>query len=316
MTQTKNAPARIALEDLRLILAIAEDGSLGGAAKRLGLDHSSAFRRLGSLEKRLSTRLFERARDGYAPTLAGEAAIATAQRVRADLDALDRQLAGADLRLEGKVRVTSTDTLLPLIAPIFADLRTSEPGIVIELAVANAFFTLTRRDADLAIRPAANAPEHLIAHRVATVATALYAAPAYLTRHSARDLAEHDWIAPDESLSHLGSARWLSEHIAPERIVHRADSLLALQATAMAGVGVAPLPCFLGDREPALRRLCEPLPETAVPLWLITHPDLRRVRRVGAVMEFLTEQLRAQRLLFEGGLPQGQGGLATVRRSQ
>jgi molybdate transport repressor ModE-like protein len=306
MTQSKSAPARIAVEDLRLLLAIAEDGSLGGAAKRLGLDHSSAFRRLGALERRLSTRLFERKRDGYAPTPAGEAAIVTAERVCAEFDALDRQLAGTDLRLEGRIRVTTTDTLLPLLAPIFATLRALHPGIVVELALANAFFTLTRRDADLAIRPAATAPEHLVARRVATVATALYAAPGYWSQHRKHDLAEHDWIAPDDSLSHLGSARWLAAHVAPERIVHRADSLLALQAAAIAGLGVAPLPCFLGDREPALQRVGEPLPEAAVPLWLITHPDLRRVRRIGTVIEFLAEQLHAQQALFEGGMARDQ----------
>ncbi len=300
MAQDKNRPGRIALEDLRLVGAIAAAGSLSGAAKRLSVDHSSAFRRLGALEARLGARLFERARDGYAPTPAGEAAIATAGRVSEELAALDRQLAGEDLRLTGRVRVTTTDTLLTLLAPMFAALRAAEPGITIEVAAANAFFTLTRRDADLAIRPAASAPEHLIARRVATVATALYAAPAYLARHRGREPQQQDWIAPDDSLSHLGAARWIAAHIAPERIVHRGDSLLALQAAAKAGIGLAALPCFLADREPGLRRAGAPLDEAAVPLWLITHPDLRRVRRIRAVADFLAERLHAQRALFEG----------------
>lgn len=300
MVQTEDRPPRIALEDLRLVRAIAAAGSLSGAAKRLGVDHSSAFRRLGALEARLGARLFERARDGYAPTPAGEAAIATAGRVSEELAALDRQLAGEDLRLTGRVRVTTTDTLLTLLAPMFAALRAAEPGIAIEVAAANAFFTLTRRDADLAIRPAASAPEHLVARHVATVATALYAAPAYLARHRGREPQQQDWIAPDDSLSHLGAARWIAAHIAPERIVHRGDSLLALQAAAKAGIGFAALPCFLADREPGLRRVGAPLGEAAVPLWLISHPDLRRVRRIRSVAEFLAEHLCAQRVLFEG----------------
>src|SRR4051794_16437719 len=107
-----------ALEDLRLVRAIGEAGTLTVAAHRLGVDHSTAFRRLGAVEKRLGVHLFERARDGYTPTHAGEAAIAAAVRI---LDDLEHRLAGEDLRPSGVVRLTTTDTLLELIAPILAE---------------------------------------------------------------------------------------------------------------------------------------------------------------------------------------------------
>ncbi|MFC3551876.1 LysR family transcriptional regulator [Lysobacter cavernae] len=300
--QTNSAYGGIALDDLRLLQAIAERGSLGGAAKQLGVDHSSAFRRLASLEARVGARLFERARRGYTPTPTGEVAIAAAARIGEELDTLDRRLLGEDLRLSGKVRVTTTDTLLHVVAPLFAQFREREPGIVVEVAAANAIFDLSRRDADLAIRPTATVPEHLVARRVASVAIAPYAAPSYLARHAATvtALAGHDWIAPDESLSHVGSARWIATHVAPERIVHRGDSLLALLQAAKAGLGVTALPCYLGDCEPALQRIGAALPEATVPLWLITHPDLRQVRRIGVLAEFLFERLRAQAALFSG----------------
>jgi DNA-binding transcriptional LysR family regulator len=99
------------VDDLQLLAAMDVAGSLSGAAQRLKLDHSTVFRRLGNLERRLGVRLFDRARDGYTPSPAGELAIKTAASILGDLDALERQLAGEDLRPSGVVRVTTTDPI-------------------------------------------------------------------------------------------------------------------------------------------------------------------------------------------------------------
>ncbi len=292
---------RVGLDDLRLVRAIGEAGSLTGAARRLGVDHSTAFRRLGAVEGRLGVRLFERARDGYTPTSAGEWAIAAAARMLDDLGELERRLAGKDLRPSGNVRLTTTDTLLDLLAPILAEFRGAQPEITIEIVPANAFFTLTRRDADVAIRPAASAPENLVGRRLATLATALYATPAYLARNTDRiELRSHDWIGPDESLGHLGSARWMQARIPPERVVCRGSSLLALLAAARAGMGVAPLPCYLADPNPSLRRVHPPLPDMESTLWLLTHPDLRQVVRIRAFLDLVSARIIGQRPLLEG----------------
>jgi DNA-binding transcriptional LysR family regulator len=286
--------------DLRLVLAIGKAGTLLGGARSLGIDHSTAFRRLNALERKLGVRLFERAREGYVPTAAGEATIAAAGRVDEEIVALERKLAGADLRPSGVVRVTLTDTGVDLLTPVFAEFRKAHPQIALEVAIANQFFTLSRRDADVAIRPSVAAPEDLIAHRIAEVATAIYAAPSYLAAGKRRALSEHVWIAPDESLAHLGSARWLEREIASERVVYRANSLVALQAAARAGVGVAPLPCYLGDRDPALVRVHGPVTAMAAAMWVLIHPDLRRVVRIRAFVDFVLPALERMRALMEG----------------
>lgn len=291
----------IGLEDLRLVRAIGEAGTLAGAARGLGVDHSTAFRRLGALEKRLGVRLFERARDGYTPTPAGEAAIATASSMLESLVTLERQLAGEDLRPSGVVRITTTDTLVDFIAPGLAAFRAAHPEIALELVAANAFFTLTRRDADVAIRPSLTVPDHLVGRRLATIAMAPYAAPAYLAdRGRTRSFDALDWLGLDESLAHLGASAWMRKHVPPERVIFRSSSLLALQAAARAGHGVAPLPCYMGDADPGLSRLGSVIVEMASALWLLTHPDLRRVARIRAFLDFMAPWLEERRALLEG----------------
>jgi DNA-binding transcriptional LysR family regulator len=289
-----------ALEDLHLVAALGTAGSLAQAARRLGVDHSTAFRRLGGLERRLGVRLFERARTGYAATPAGEVAIATARRVLDDLGGLERRLAGEDLRPSGTVRVTTTDTLVDFLAPIFAAFRGAHPEIVLEVVVSTAFLTLTRRDADVAVRPSADPGDALVGRRVGTIAYAIYGLPRWFSRAAADVSADADWVGFEESLAHLSAARWMETHVAPERIVQRANALSAILAGVRAGLGVAPLPCFFGDPVPGLARGPATLAELETPLWLLTHPDLRRVARIRAFLDFAAEAIAARRAVLEG----------------
>jgi molybdate transport repressor ModE-like protein len=215
----------LSIEDLKLISAVGTSGALTAAARQLGLDHSTAFRRLGAVEQRLGARLFERARDGYTPTVAGEAALTSATRILAELGDIEHRLAGEDFRPSGTVRITTTDTLVGLVTSVFAALRAQHPEITIELTVSNSFFTLTKRDADIAVRPAATPPDNLVGRRLAALATAPYAATDYLARHPRTELPQHDWVGTDETLQHLASARWLSSYVEPNRILYRANSL-------------------------------------------------------------------------------------------
>ena len=304
MSSPSNAARALSLDDLRLVRAIGSAGSLSGAARALNLDHSSAFRRLAAVEARLGTRLFERARDGYTPTDAGQIAIEAAGPVLDDLENLERRLAGMDHRSSGIVRVTTTDTLVDLLCGVIAELRSTHPEIVIDLVVSNAFLPLRWRDSDIAVRPAAVIPDYLVGRRIATVATAPYCSATYLSRLSEKanglPLAEHSWIGFDASLSHLASARWIKENIRKENIEFRTDSVLAVAAAARAGLGVAALPCYLGDLDPALERLHPPLPEFAVPLWVVTHPDLRRVARIRTIVTSLAARVGKLRYVIEG----------------
>jgi DNA-binding transcriptional LysR family regulator len=288
------------LEDLRLLAALKDAQSLAGAARKLKVNHASAWRRLGALEARLGVRLFERMRTGYAPTPAGEEAAAMAERVLREIGETSRRIAGQDIRPTGAVRLTTTEALLGFIAPVLKELRNSHPGLVIEIAAANSFFTLTRRDADVALRPAEAAPEGVVARRLAAVASAIYVSPGYMADKSGADPFALDWLSPDDSLSHLRSARWIGRHVDPARIVHRANSLISLREAAQAGLGLVPLPCFLGDASRGLIRVTQPIAEMASNLWLLTHADLRGMPRVRAVLDAIGDFAAKSRSKIEG----------------
>jgi DNA-binding transcriptional LysR family regulator len=300
-----NGPA---WDDMRLVLAIGRAGTLVGAARALALNHSTLFRRLGALEAQIGVRLFERFRDGYTPTAAGEEMIALAERMDVDMTAIARRLAGQDLRPTGLVRVTTTDTMVDMLMPMLASFRSAHPEITLELAASNAIFNLSRRDADVAIRPSIDPPELLVGRRVATVSFALFAAVDYLKRRpKGLKPEQHDWAAPDDTLAHLKAAQWIATTVPAERIVFRTGSLFTLCGAVRAGLGVAPLPCYLGDGDPVLRRIGGVMPEFDAGLWLLTHPDLRRVARIRAFLDFMAPALAAYGALFAGKRPLSAG---------
>lgn len=291
--------------DLRFFLAVAEQGSLGGAARALGVNHTTVLRRISAFEQRLGLRLFDRLPSRYAMTAGGEILLSAAKQVEDTISSLERALAGQDLRLVGSLRVTTTDTLAAsLMMPIISAFRTAHPGIDLELAISNAMFSLSKRDADVAVRPATHPPENLVGRRIGAVAWAVYASIATADRLGKNeDLFSEQWVAGDDNLSGAAAAKWLKQRVQSERIAFRADSFLTLRDASAAGLGLAVLPCYLGDLCPALRRIGSPLSELRTELWILTHPDLRRTARVRAFMEFAANALSAQKELIEGRQP-------------
>ncbi len=283
--------------DLHTLLAIAREGTLAGAARRLRVNHSTVFRRLGAIEARLETRLFERQGGSYVTTAAGEDLLRTAERVEAEVEALERRLSGQDLRLTGSLRLTAPDDIAELLVmPLLAEFRTAYPDITVELVIDNRMLNLTRREADIALRPTRRPPETLAGRRIANLASAVY---------TARDSAVEDggdprWAAWEEGAGPPQVARWLIGNVDRHVIGYRSNSMLNLASAARAGLGRAILACFLGDSDPGLRRSGEPLPELETELWLLTHPDLQRTARIRVLLDLLYDALRERRDIFEG----------------
>jgi DNA-binding transcriptional LysR family regulator len=287
-------------DDLLYVLSVGRAGGLSGAGRSLRVNHSTVFRRIGAIEERLGVRLFDRHRDGYAPTASGEAVIALAERMDQEVVALERRLSGEDLRPSGTVRVTTTDTMIATVAPLCQKFRRLYPEISIELVTGNQFLNLSRRDADVAIRPSRTPPETLHGRRIATIAFAVYGSIDYLASTGGGDLNRaHEWVGFDDTLSHLAAHAWLRDNVDSPRINMKANSFLTVMAAALAGMGLAILPCYLADPETGLRRVSEPIQELETDFWLLIHEDLRKTARVRAFSDFIFTELAALRPRIE-----------------
>ncbi|WP_179958227.1 LysR family transcriptional regulator [Chitinimonas arctica] len=298
------------LNDLRLIAAIAETATLAGAARRLAVSHATVFRRLENIEAGLGVRLFERRAGRYVATAAGE----ELADVGAEIDRLATRsllkVVGHDLRPSGLVRITTTESIaICCLGPILASCRRLHPQISIQLFTSNDMQSLSKRDADIAIRPTHRPPEELIGKRIGGLAMAAYASRAYLANHGeSQGLAEHDWLALDDSMSQHRSLKWLSRMVSLESLPFRANTFPVLRQACAEGLGVALMPCFVGDTHAALQRVTGPLEGLDSELWLLTHPDLRDTARIKLVYQFLQQQLAGLAPLFAGDVPNGSHG--------
>jgi len=296
-------PARtLAWDDFRLIDAVAATRNLPAAAARLGLDHSTVFRRLRAIEAALGQPLFERHRAGYALTPAGEEVAALAARVDEDITAVTRRLAGQAPVPAGEVRIATSDSLLSdLLIPMLAAFRHAHPAIRLDLVTGNPALNLSRRDADVAVRATDAPPDALVGRRAARIAWALYGAAG--AAHPADPAGSASWVCLGDNLAGLKVVRFAQAAVAPGRLAARFDTVLGLAQAVAAGMGVGHLPCFVGDAQPGLVRLAPPDPAHASDLWILTHPDLRHTPRVRVLLDHLADAVAAKRALIEGAAP-------------
>lgn len=293
------------LDDWLLVAHVAEQASLVIAAKQLGLSHATAFRRLAALEQRLGVRLFDRRAGHYAATVAGEALAEAGRSMQVQADVALLRVSGQDLRPRGVVRVASTEGVISgLLLPLLPDLQQALPDVRWQLSARNDFHNLSQREADLAVRTAPAPPAHLIGQRIAPLRHAVYAQRAKANRFLRAPLHEQPWIALDDSAAGSKALLWLARQLPLEHVALRCSGLLTVRAACLQGLGLAVLPCFLGDAEPGLARLGEPLTDCDSELWLLSHPSLRETVRVKAARQWLAQALSAQAAMLGGERPQ------------
>lgn len=282
-------------DDLQVFLAVVQHGSILRAARALGVNHSTVLRRVGSLEDALATRLFDRLPSGYALTSSGSELAERLVGISEQIDAAHRHIMGVDVEIKGVIRLTSTDTLVHgLLMPLIVRFQERHPGVQVQIVVNNSFLSLTKREADVAIRGSNRPPENLVGRRVGDIQTALYASRSYLDSAGRKaSLQDHAWVAPDESLSHLEQTKWLLRNVPAQRIAVRVDSLLGMADAVEQGAGVGMLLCPLARLRPALVQLEPPDERLNTQIWILTHPDLRQVARIRAFTQFMFDALSA-----------------------
>jgi DNA-binding transcriptional LysR family regulator len=267
---------------------------------------TTVLRRLDALEQRLRARLFDRARSGYQPSEAGGAVLELARRMSDHVEQIERLVLGRDRELSGPLRVTTAFVVMEHLLPQpLAAFARAYPGIEVEV-VENAFLVdLARRaagpgvqhEADVALRMSPQVAEHLVGRPLGTTQCRVYArrgaaglpqAPTPLSQL----LRDAPWVAFERDAASRVYDRWMREQLAQADVRVRVDIFNAVAAMLHTGIGVGVLPTFMQPRHPELVPVSEPIAELAVPVWMLTHPDLRGTARVRAFMAHVGDAIQ------------------------
>ncbi|ESS67824.1 transcriptional regulator, LysR family [Methyloglobulus morosus KoM1] len=291
--------ANLNWDDVKYFLALSRFGSVRAASEKLEVSHSTIARHVESLENYLGARLFDRSSIGYAITSVGEEVLGIAEQIEEDMLSLERRIVGQDQKLSGVIRVTMGDALSThLLMPHFVEFCTIYPDITLEAVITYERLDIGRREADVALRFTKNPPDNLIGKRLVNIYHSIYASEEYLMKHDLENGSTARWIS---YVGDSGFPDWVKKtdypHLPLQGIFK--SMLLQLEAT-KAGMGICKLPCFLGDAEPALRRVPPGEASPAYDLWLLTHTDMRKTARIRIFSKFLTEAILSHRELIEG----------------
>jgi DNA-binding transcriptional LysR family regulator len=296
MKQTMVAKTQFKLSspDLEVVLALTRGRTLEQAGERLGLDASTVFRTLQRVEKGLEERLFERSRTGYQASELAQELATLAEQMEVQLEAARSLAQVTPGQASGSVRITTTDTILHgLVAPVLNALHMQHPLLSFDLHAGNELASLTRRDADIAIRATRHPPQHLVGKHVGPIRVALYAANTSSWRtFDANVAAEASWIAPDDALPSHPSVVWRKKHFPKVNPAFRVNSILTVAELIGRNFGIGVLPLFLADERADLRQITEVLDECQTELWLLTHMESRHLRRVSKVFSHLAQGLK------------------------
>ncbi|MGD8925872.1 MAG: LysR family transcriptional regulator [Thioalkalispiraceae bacterium] len=287
-------------DDLRLFLAVARTGSISGAAKQLDVQHSTVSRRMRSLEEKLGVRLLERKKSGYELTPEGENLKLAASRMENEVLEVDSALLGKDTSLKGTLRVTAINNMATtVLMPMFASFSHQYPDVDLHIMVSNDDVSLPEREADVAIRLTNTPTDTLIGKQLTTVATTIYGSHDYITQLREQG-GEAKWLGAECCQFHRS---WTKKNCGQQGHHFSVDDTLLTQAALRENLGIAFLPCFMGDADPALTRFSDPDPDLNLGLWLLFHPDLKRTARVLMFRDHMASAIRAERDLFEGRRP-------------
>ncbi len=281
----------------RSFLGVSRHGSLSAAARALGVTQPTLGRHIAELEASLGTVLFVRSQHGLTPTQAALSLLPHAEAMAVAANAAVRASSGAADEPRGTVRLTASEIIgVEVLPPILTAFRGAYPRIDIELSLSNLNQDLLRRDADIAVRMAAPTQKALLARKLGNVAIGLYAHRRYLERHgmphTLGDLAEHTLIGFDADSSAIRAWRQTGFPITRDLFALRTDSDHAQLAHLRAGFGIGGCQKSIAAREPELRPVLAKEFGLELPMWLVSHANMRASRRVGALFDHLAQALK------------------------
>jgi DNA-binding transcriptional LysR family regulator len=277
-------------EDIRHFVALAREGTLSAAARTLGVDHATVARRVAALEASTGLKLVDRRARATLLTEDGRRIAAVAAPMEEAAFALSRTAQAAKPGVDGEVTISAPPNFASaVIAPQLVRLRQQHPGIRIKLMGEKRRASLSRREADVALRLSRPVETGLFMRKIGSFGFSLYGAPAYLNKTPPHAFA---FIGYDASMAESPQEVWLRAVIGEREVVLRTNDLETQIAAARSGLGIAALPHYLGEGDPRLQRHDVPGRPVSRDVWLLVHRDLRQVPPVRAVMEFLVSCLK------------------------
>lgn len=287
-------------DDVRHFLEVVHSGSVTQAATRLGVNYTTVSRRISALERRLGKSLFERASSGWVITPVGERIVTAAESMAEEANTIERQVLADSHELSGVLRVTSADLCVQkMMMPAIKKFITRYPEVEMEIIATTENLDLAAREADVALRHTDDPPPNLVGKRIGQIAYAIYGTPELKAKveqdSDAQDLPCVTWIGDG-----VTRPPWIEKSFPKTRQIYRCTALGVMIEMASHGIGIAQLPCILGDPEPGLERIRAQYVEPGWGLWVLSHVDLRTTARVRIFRDFLVEELEKQQDLIEG----------------
>jgi len=293
--------ARARFRHLQALVRLCELGSLQRTAAAMGITQPAVTHLLADLESLLEVTLFQRHARGYTPTEAGHDLLSVAQMTDEQFAQLASRIKGFGETVAGELVVTSLSGMSRLLVPVLERFQTAYPDVVLRFLTDMRVFRLDYGEAHVAIR-AGNVPEEPdnVVQPLARLRSALYAAPSYIARHglpaSEADLVHHRFVGSDNPESRAPFARWMRATLPAEAISFRTTEQQAMEAAVLSGAGIGFLPLRRAHGHPDLVEVLPTRPDWEAPLWIVTHVDLHRTRKVQAFLATLKEAAKGWNL--------------------
>lgn len=288
-------------DDLRVFITLSREGNLTATARRLDVSHPTVARRIKALEDSIGARLFDRLPDRFALTAAGEELLADAQAMERAAESIHRRSAGLGDTAHGTVRLSAGEAMTAFLAHHLPRLRRNLQCVEFELVASHMLANLSRREADLLIREQVPDLASIVTRRLGRAAYAIYGSRALTIADVSREaLRRLPWAGFDDDHNYMPGQSWTLDLLDGARPAVRVNNWLVLHEAVRVGAGLAVLPCYLGDADPALQRIGSILEEVAADQWLLVHRDLRALPRVRALMDALVQLFQEERAAIEG----------------
>ena len=280
-------------DDLQMVLAVAEHRSLSGAAREIGVNHSTVLRRIESMESQIDLVLFDRPPGGYRLRPEAQELLSSLRSIAQTVARVERSLTAARLGTGGSFRLTTTDSIANVLLPRHLErLRAEQPGMNVELLISNNPLDMTRPEAELTLRPTRALPDGMRGKKAGVMAFAVFGSPAYLAANPGDDPAGHRWIGVAPPLTRSPVGRWQEARL-PSLPAVRADSFVTIARLAGEGGGLAMMPVFLGRSDPRLVPAPQFPDRELTDIWIAAHPELLPLPQVSELIDFFATAIEA-----------------------